>query len=118
MAIGNSKIRKLLAVPQLLRGGFVVQTWSWMSSLISDAKYRAYGPKRMRFTPKGDKARLDWAKWPWSIQGRISFQVSKITDSNENQNFEYSDIQKLSSFPTPPDGVCRPEIFLGAISNK
>ena len=57
MNIKNSKF-KTLPSSQLLLKGFVVQTWSLMSSLISDSKYRAYGPKKVRFTAKGDNAGL------------------------------------------------------------
>ena len=71
--IKNSEIRKLFSSPQLLRKRLVVQTWSWASSLRSDAKYRPYGPNSAIVTPKGDKTRQDWERRAWSRQGSTWF---------------------------------------------
>ena len=63
MEIKKAKFRKsehakLSPSFQLPGKGFVVQTWSWMSSLIIESKYRAYCPQRVSLTPKGDNAGL------------------------------------------------------------
>ena len=92
MNIKNSKF-KTLPSSQLLLKGFVVQTWSWMSSLISDSNYRAYDPKRAIFTPKGDNAGL----------GKTALVKMKIKNSKT---------QKLFSFPTSTEGVFRPDLVL------
>ena len=61
MEIRNSKIQKFgnFPVSQLPQKVFVAQTWQWMSFLINDSKYRGYGPKRARFTPKGGRRDRD-----------------------------------------------------------
>ena len=60
MKIENSKIRKLgkFPVPQPPRKRFVAQTWPWKTPRRRDEDYRAYGPERVGFTPKGGNAGL------------------------------------------------------------
>ena len=78
MEIGNSKIRKLVSVPQLLLDGSVFQKWSCMSSLIGDANYRAYATQErylIRNAPRQDR---DGEDGPGQDRELLSFKSVKL----------------------------------------
>ena len=59
-----------------------------MSSLISDSKCRAYGPKGVRFTPKGDKTGV--GKTALTNTGTYLILSQYNTHSNEHKKFKNS----------------------------
>ena len=117
--IQNSKFQKFgnFSVARLPQKGFVAQTWSWVSSLIGDAKYRDYVPKRVGLTPKLGKAELGST----ALANRGAYLL--LSQYNYRRKCK-SEIQKFKNSgttpvpPTSPEWACRPDMAMDAISYK